>query len=150
MTNIVNKANFTHYPKLLGMISRCERLYEEVSQRLQEEGKEGLYEDERLFINMISRLNDQVVESPDGEGAGGPDRKETSRRVPKVAGTSTTLSESTDVSKLRSLVEEHDARRNAAEVSEVPGAEADRKRAATKAGEPADDYAPKRSRVDSS
>lgn len=132
MTNVVNKANFTHYPKLLGMISRCERLYAEVSERLQQEGKEGLYEDERLFINMISRLNEQVIESPDGEGAGGPERKETTRRVPpvEVAGTAK-QSESADVSKLRSLVEEHDARMNAAQVSEGPGGpETDRKRAA--------------------
>jgi SPX domain protein involved in polyphosphate accumulation len=34
MKNVVNKANFTHYPKLLAMISRCENLYEEVSQSL--------------------------------------------------------------------------------------------------------------------
>ena len=32
MKNVVNKANFTHYPKLLGMIGRCESLYDEVSQ----------------------------------------------------------------------------------------------------------------------
>lgn len=47
MSNIVNRANFTHYPKVLAMISRCERLYEEVSSSLLSEGKHGLYEDER-------------------------------------------------------------------------------------------------------
>jgi SPX domain len=47
MANIVNKANFTHYPKLLAMVGRCERLYEEVSLNLLREGKEALYEDER-------------------------------------------------------------------------------------------------------
>ena len=135
MTNIVNKANFTHYPKLLGMIARCERLYEEVSERLQQEGKAGLYEDERLFINMISRLNEQVIDTPDGEGAGGPERKESSRRVHPMEGSTPSSScnnkqaESADFSKLRSLVEEHDARINAAQVSEGPGD--DRKRAAT-------------------
>lgn len=130
MTNIVNKANFTHYPKLLGMISRCERLYAEVSERLQLEGKAGLYEDERLFINMISRLNEQVIDTPDGEGAGGPERKESSRRLPNVASVvgSTKQAESADVSKLRSLVEEHDARIHAAQVSE--GGTDDRKRQA--------------------
>jgi len=65
MANIVNKANFTHYPKVLSMITRCEKFYEEVSTNLLKEGKEGLYEDERLFINMIHRLNEQVLESPD-------------------------------------------------------------------------------------
>ena len=49
MANIVNKANFTHYPKVLSMISRCEKFYEEVSANLLKEGKEGLYEDERTF-----------------------------------------------------------------------------------------------------
>lgn len=34
MKNVVNKANFTHYPKLLAMISRCETLYDEVSCRV--------------------------------------------------------------------------------------------------------------------
>jgi SPX domain protein involved in polyphosphate accumulation len=47
MENIVNKANFTHYPQVLAMISRCEGLYEEVSSNLLQEGKHGLYEDER-------------------------------------------------------------------------------------------------------
>jgi len=65
MANIVNKANFTHYPRVLSMISRCEKFYEEVSANLLKEGKEGLYEDERLFINMIHRLNEQVLDSPD-------------------------------------------------------------------------------------
>mmetsp|Transcript_11234 Transcript_11234/g.21427 ORF Transcript_11234/g.21427 Transcript_11234/m.21427 type:complete len:372 (+) Transcript_11234:114-1229(+) len=142
MTNVVNKANFTHYPNLLGMISRCERLYAEVSERLQQEGKEGLYEDERLFINMISRLNEQVIDSPDGEGAGGPERKEKARCVPQVAVAGTAKQfESADVSKLRSLVEEHDARMKAEQVSEGP----DRKRAA---GDPASDDN-KRPRADS-
>jgi len=50
MANIVNKANFTHYPKVLSMITRCEKFYEEVSANLLKEGKEGLYEDERTFV----------------------------------------------------------------------------------------------------
>jgi len=69
MKNVVNRANFTHYPKLLAMISRCERLYEEVSRSLVAEGKSGLYEDERLFINMIHRLNEQVLGTAEVEGA---------------------------------------------------------------------------------
>jgi hypothetical protein len=80
MKNVVNKANFTHYPRLMGMITRCELLYDEVSQSLMQEGKSGLYEDERLFINMIHRLNEQVLDTAEGEGA--PDvegRKEKKR-----------------------------------------------------------------------
>ncbi|KAL3795644.1 hypothetical protein HJC23_002051 [Cyclotella cryptica] len=76
MKNVVNKANFTHYPKLLAMISRCETLYEEVSQSLIQEGKLGLYEDERLFINMIHRLNEQVLDTAEEEGADVDARKE--------------------------------------------------------------------------
>ena len=53
MANIVNKANFTHYPKVLSMITRCEKFYEEVSTNLLKEGKEGLYEDERTFAIAI-------------------------------------------------------------------------------------------------
>lgn len=119
MTNVVNKANFTNYPKVLAMISRCEQLYDEVSQRLLQEGKQGLYEDERLFINMINRLNDQVLGTADGEGACTADRKE-GRRVPEVAvaGIAPQKPVSEAVSTLRSLVEANDKQANAAQVSE--------------------------------
>lgn len=53
MENIVNKANFTHYPPVLAMITRCEGLYEEVSSNLLQEGKHGLYEDERTYQAML-------------------------------------------------------------------------------------------------
>lgn len=124
MANIVGNANFTNYPKVLGMISRCEQLYEDVSNRLLQEGKEGLYEDERLFINMISRLNDQALDNPDA-----PDRKEGRRPVQQKVSLSSCVSssnvpshsvripESVALSTVRSMVEENDAR-NQSEVSE--------------------------------
>ena len=104
------------------MISRCERLYDEVSQRLLQEGKQGLYEDERLFINMISRLNDQVLGTADGEGAcAAADRKE--RRVPEVSvasGAAFTSQQplSEAVCTLKTLVEANDLEASAAQVSE--------------------------------
>ena len=64
MESMVNKASFTNYPRVMEMISRCERLYEEVSGYLVREGStgtHGLSEDERLFICMIRRLNEQVL-----------------------------------------------------------------------------------------
>lgn len=122
MANVVNKANFTNYPNVLGMISRCERMYEDVSCYLLHEGKEALYEDERLFINMISRLNEQVLDFADGEGKGEAlDRKESRRSVAvAVAGASRPAmqrKEGSAISSLRSLVEENDATA-AAHVSE--------------------------------
>jgi hypothetical protein len=114
MANKVNKANFTNYPLVLEMISRCETLYEKVSERLLQEGKDGLYEDERLFINMIHRLNEQVL---DNEGVTQENRKE-GRRQPVVRiSTPATGTESSATSSLRSLVEENDAKR-AAQISE--------------------------------
>lgn len=80
MKNVVNKANFSHYPKLLGMINRCEHLYDEVSQSLIVEGKSGLYEDERLFINMIHRLNEQALNTAEEEGAPDLEGRKESRR----------------------------------------------------------------------
>uniref|UniRef100_A0A7S2E3B1 SPX domain-containing protein n=1 Tax=Helicotheca tamesis TaxID=374047 RepID=A0A7S2E3B1_9STRA len=68
MANVVNKANFTNYPIVLEMINRCQTLYEEVSEHLVSEGKEVLYEDERLFINMIQKLNSQVIDTAKTEG----------------------------------------------------------------------------------
>eukprot|EP00934_Nitzschia_sp_Nitz4_P003953 Nitzschia sp. Nitz4//scaffold107_size73032//51277//52364//NITZ4_005766-RA/size73032-augustus-gene-0.102-mRNA-1//-1//CDS//3329532611//3943//frame0 len=61
MEKVVNKANFTHYPKLMEMIRRCERVYEELSAILVDQGKSALGDDERLFINMIKRMNEQVI-----------------------------------------------------------------------------------------
>lgn len=108
MANVVSQANFTMYPKVLDMISRCVTWYEEVSDRLVQEGKEGLYEDERLFINMISRLNEQALDTADA-----PER--TDRRRPSLfqITPSSLLSqskpESEEVTRLRTLVEENDA-----------------------------------------
>lgn len=128
VANVVNKANFTNYPKVVDMISRCETLYEKVSQHLMSEGKEGLCEDERLFINMIHRLNAQVMDTREAEGA--PDLKESkSKRSSTLtssigkgspaSGATSSVSASTCrvTSSLRSLVEENDAREEAAAVS---------------------------------
>eukprot|EP00816_Leptocylindrus_hargravesii_P007733 CAMPEP_0196817152 /NCGR_PEP_ID=MMETSP1362-20130617/59040_1 /TAXON_ID=163516 /ORGANISM="Leptocylindrus danicus, Strain CCMP1856" /LENGTH=331 /DNA_ID=CAMNT_0042194731 /DNA_START=29 /DNA_END=1024 /DNA_ORIENTATION=+ len=73
MTKYVNNANFTHYPSVLRMIKRCEEFYSDVAANLAREGKEGLYEDERLFINMIQNLNKQVMGTAAAEGAPGSD-----------------------------------------------------------------------------
>jgi hypothetical protein len=61
MSNIVNKANFTNYTYLQEMINLCEELYSEVSARIAQESQQELYEDERLFIEMIQQLNNQRV-----------------------------------------------------------------------------------------
>ena len=132
MKNVVNKANFTHYPKLLAMISRCESLYDEVSQSLIQEGKLGLYEDERLFINMIHKLNEQVLDTAEEEGADVDARKE--RRLngsPAIQGSSQgssplnddkageqaspAFSSRSQVSTLRSLVEENSINKSSKE-----------------------------------
>lgn len=123
MKHVVNKANFTHYPKLMEMISRCERLYDEVSQSLIQEGKSGLYEDERLFINMIHRLNEQVLDTAEGEGAPDTEVRKEQRRSSCSPGQSpsgnngvaagssgsdrSSLSPHSQVNALRSLVEEN-------------------------------------------
>lgn len=110
MKNVVNKANFTNYPKLSAMITRCEVLYDEISQSLIQAGKSGLYEDERLFINMIHRLNDQILDSAEAEGA--PDmegRKEKKRSFDNSTHPVTTSSHSLSVpvATLYSLVQEN-------------------------------------------
>jgi hypothetical protein len=103
MTNIVNKANFTHYPHVLEMISRCESLYEDVTGNLLQGGQEGLYEDERLFISMIHRLNEQVLGSEDSKVA---ERKDAAPRY-KVETGGQNENESSATSRLRTLLEEN-------------------------------------------
>lgn len=109
MANVVHNANFASYPFILEMIRRCENMYEYVSERLFREGKQGLYEDERLFINMIHRLNEQVIDSAESEGI--PERKEI-RRPPSVTNILPTMViESKCTSSLRSLVADMDFKR---------------------------------------
>lgn len=115
MFNVVNKANFTHYPKVLAMINRCERLYEEVSQNLLQEGKGGLYEDERLFINMIHRLNEQVLSNDKDEVH--PERRDGVKRP--AASMPPFEKESQATSTLRSLVEEHDKSKTPTKVTDT-------------------------------
>ena len=117
MSNIVNRANFTNYPKVLEMISRCEQLYEEVSDHLLREGKDNLYEDERLFINMIHRLNEQVLDTAENEGAERKEQRRTSVQISNMPPRNMEK-ESRATSSLRSLVEEIDNNNLAAQVSE--------------------------------
>lgn len=109
MKNVVNKANFTNYPKLSAMITRCEVLYDEISQSLIQAGKSGLYEDERLFINMIHRLNDQVLDSAEAEGAPDVEGRKEKKRSFDSAHPVTTSSHglSVPVATLYSLVQEN-------------------------------------------
>ena len=108
MTNVVNKANFTQYPHVLEMISRCEALYEDVTGNLIRAGQEGLYEDERLFISMIHRLNEQVLGSDDGDL--NSERKEAAPRltVAITEGDEQNEHESESTSRLRSLLQENE------------------------------------------
>lgn len=115
MSNIVNKANFTYYPKVLKMINRCEILYEEVSMNLLQEGKGGLYEDERLFINMIHRLNEQVLNSD--KDSVSSDRIDAVKRPAKTMPPSQMESKAT--STIRSIVEENDQAKALPEVSDT-------------------------------
>ena len=69
MSNVVGTANFTHYPEVMSMISCSQRLYEEISEALEHEGKQALSEDEHLFINMIQKVNMEAKSVDDGTPA---------------------------------------------------------------------------------
>ena len=137
MKNVVNKANFTHYPKLMQMITRIESMYEEVSQSLINEGKSGLYEDERLFINMIHRLNEQVLDTKEEEGAPDVGERKQSRRQSKESTNLGNFSPTSPhpsphpseaVSTLRSLVEENALNKSSKEgLAKISEAEKEKK-----------------------
>lgn len=116
MANVVNKANFTSYPLVLKMISRCEELYENASEHLMHEGKVGLYEDERLFINMIHRLNAQCLDTAEGEGAERMNARRPGSSFKLDSLTGNTSPQSRAHSTLRSLVEENDKKALEAQV----------------------------------
>ncbi len=121
MAKVVNKSSFVHYPDLLAMIQRVQKLFEEVSHRLRVEGNPALCEDEKLFISMIHRFYGQIMDKAVEEGA--PDinsqslRKfanaDTSVEVGPVitgnSGSKTLTPTFKDASTLRTLVEENDA-----------------------------------------
>ena len=120
MANVVNKANFTQYPDLLQMISRCEAKYEQVDKILVNEGKStsALDEDERLFISMIHRFYGQVMDKAEEEGADVTERKEGLGRRRAIISTSPKPKpESVMTTSLRSLVEENDANKKEAKSS---------------------------------
>merc|ERR1712032_886311 len=104
------------------MITRCERFYEEVSVKIRQEGNEGLYEDERLFINMIHRLNEQVLGSGYSAPAGAErkqDRRTASSNVTvDIPIRPERLSPAT--SSLRNLVEENEKQANLAQSAAAP------------------------------
>jgi hypothetical protein len=68
MANIVNKANFTIYPKVMQMISRCERLHEEASEHLQTQSQ--AISSLRSLVEYIDAkmLTAQVCEGFAGDG----------------------------------------------------------------------------------
>lgn len=107
------------------MINRCEQMYEDVSKSLLEEGKEALYEDERLFINMISRLNEQTLGQEDAP------EKNLGRRRSSIAPVGDGQSQSGALSSLRSLVD-------CAELRRPPIVLDDRKRSGAPASSPKD------------
>lgn len=74
MESIVNGANFTHYPEVMSMVSRCESLYEEISEALEHEGIKALSEDEQLFISMIQRVGAEVLMLGNDKVNGSPRR----------------------------------------------------------------------------
>ena len=53
MMNVVNKANFTNYPKIMQMIERCQVLYNDASRRLVLDMRG---EDGQLFLHMVQQM----------------------------------------------------------------------------------------------
>ena len=80
MNNVVDKANFANYPRTLEMLKRTQSLYQEATEVSTSEGTSSLHEDERLFINMIHRLNEQVISSEQTVGAPDAGDRNESRR----------------------------------------------------------------------
>lgn len=78
MTIMVNQASFNETNRLLQMIQSCENRYHEATSNLEQEGRGYLQDDERLFLSMVAKLNNEVLVDPDSEG--GPLRDSIVRR----------------------------------------------------------------------
>lgn len=97
MESIVNKANFTYYPEVMSMISSCDRMYERISEALEQETKKLLTEDEQLFLGTLQRMNEEVLGGDKKNGA-------SPRPSPKLQSVDTADSEA--VEDLRELLSE--------------------------------------------
>lgn len=69
MTSMVDPANFADTSLLEQMVHNCEDVYNEASERLFAEGRAVLGDDERLFLNMVSQMNNEAVVAAEEEGA---------------------------------------------------------------------------------
>jgi len=69
MRSMVHGANFSDTLALQTLIRSVERRYSQASDKLVAAGRTGLQEDERLFISMVTKLNADVLEVADSEGA---------------------------------------------------------------------------------
>ena len=119
MAKVVNKANFTNYPSVQEMIRRCELLYEEVSQKLKGQSARDLCEDERLFINMIHKLNGQILDKAEKE-EGAPvenKRKLSLSKIKTLTDMRGTKAQNEQTTSLRTLLEENDDERSNAPAS---------------------------------
>mmetsp|Transcript_14146 Transcript_14146/g.39112 ORF Transcript_14146/g.39112 Transcript_14146/m.39112 type:complete len:380 (+) Transcript_14146:117-1256(+) len=58
MINLVNRAPFTNYPRILEMIKNCQLLYNDASQRL----VQGIMmqEEEQLFLHMVNQMQQRT------------------------------------------------------------------------------------------
>ncbi len=61
MNTMVSKANFSDTAPLQGMIQMSLLKYKEASIELEKAGRSNLQEDERLFINLIAQINEDVL-----------------------------------------------------------------------------------------
>ena len=71
MEAMVHGANFSNTARLQEMIQSCHERYNEASAQLEGAGRQNLQEDERLFINMVSQINNDVLTIAHSEGVPG-------------------------------------------------------------------------------
>ncbi|GMH70573.1 hypothetical protein TrST_g14046 [Triparma strigata] len=106
MTNVVSTANFSNYPVVVKMLENSQVLFQEVAAKLQLEGKGDLHRDERLFIDMIHRLNRQASEVQQEEAADIANGEETSpARLAKPIAISEVLTEAPEQDDLKKKME---------------------------------------------
>lgn len=67
MSTMVSKANFSDTAQLQSMIQMSQLKYKEASIELEKAGRSNLQEDERLFINLIAQINEDVLVMVDEE-----------------------------------------------------------------------------------
>ena len=109
MKSMVSKANFSDTAQLQEMIQMSLEKYREASMELEKAGRTNLQEDERLFINLIAQINEDVLVTDAEDTPVGCGQRKLSIDIRLPTKQESTSSQTTSIERCEPLIEKHDS-----------------------------------------